>query len=65
MAERDEAKYEQIVGTLKQYQGDIPVKIKMDGKVFELETHVRQCTGLQYELNLILGESNVVFYEKH
>lgn len=65
MAERDEARYEQIVGTLKQYQGDIPVKIKMDGKAFELETHVRQCPGLQYELNLILGESNVVFYEKH
>ena len=64
MDERDDVKFEQVIGVLKQYEGNIPVKIKLEGKVFAMDGCVRQCTGLQYELNLILGEKNVVFFEK-
>ena len=64
MDERDEEKYAKVVDLLQQYEGSIPVKIKIEGKIYVLETTVRKCSGIEYELGLILGESNVIFFEK-
>lgn len=64
MDERDDEKYAAAVDVLRQYEGEIPVKIKLEGKVFALETKVRRCAGIEYELGLILGAKNVVFFEK-
>ncbi len=61
---RDEEKYNKVVGILEQYQGDIPVKIKIQGKAFAMEQKVRRCNGIEYELTGILGDKNVVFFEK-
>ena len=64
MDERDDEKYSAAVDVLRQYEGEVPVKIKLEGKVFALETKVRRCAGIEYELGLILGAKNVVFFEK-
>ena len=64
MDERDDEKYEKVRDALKTYEGDVPVKFKIEGKVYLLETQVRQCPGIKYELDGILGEKNVVFFEK-
>lgn len=64
MDERDDEKYAAAVDVLRQYEGEVPVKIKLEGKVFALETKVRRCAGIEYELGLILGAKNVVFFEK-
>ena len=55
-----------VVGTcmLDQYQGDIPVKIKIEGKAYTLDQKVRKCAGIEYELAGLLGEKCVVFFEK-
>lgn len=64
MDERDDEKYAAAVDVLRQYEGEVSVKIKLEGKVFALETKVRRCAGIEYELGLILGAKNVVFFEK-
>ncbi len=64
MDERDEEKYSQTVDKLQQYPGDIPVKFRIEGKTYALETKVRNCTGIVYELSAILGDKNVIFFEK-
>ena len=64
MEERDEEKYARVLDTLQQYEGDIPVKIKIEGTAYKLDTCVRNCTGIVYELADILGEKNVIFFEK-
>lgn len=64
MDERDEEKYSKVVDVLQQYEGDLPVKFKIEGKVYALETKVRKCPGIEYELAGILGEKNVIFFEK-
>lgn len=64
MDERDDEKYGLIVDVLRQYEGDIPVKLKMEGKVYVLQSAVRKCSGIEYELGMILGEKNVIFFEK-
>ena len=64
MDERDDEKYGKVRDILQTYEGDIPVKIKIEGKPYALETKVRQCPGIEYELQGILGEKNVIFFEK-
>ncbi|MCH5159496.1 MAG: DNA polymerase III subunit alpha [Clostridiales bacterium] len=64
MDERDDEKYERTLAALRNYEGDVPVKFKIDGKVYLLETQVRRCPGIEYELAGILGEKNVIFFEK-
>lgn len=61
---RDDEAYSAVVDVLKQYEGDVPVKIKVEGKAFALETKVRRCAGIEYELGLLLGNKNVIFFEK-
>ncbi len=64
MDERDDDKYDKTMQALRDYEGDIPVKFFIEGKKYELETRVRNCPGITYELAGILGEKNVIFFEK-
>ncbi len=64
MEERDDEKYNKTLETLQRYEGEIKVKFRIEGKTYELETHVRNCPGITYELAGILGEKNVMFFEK-
>ncbi len=64
MDERNDDTYKEVLNILQQYQGDIDVKIKIAGKAYAMETKVRKCSGIEYELGLLLGENNVVFVEK-
>lgn len=64
MDERDDEKYDKVINALGTYEGDVPVKFKIEGKVYLLETKVRRCPGIEYELQGILGEKNVIFFEK-
>ncbi len=64
MDERDDEKYGKLVDILQQYEGEIPVKLKMEGKIYALQSAVRKCSGVEYELGMLLGEKNVIFFEK-
>ncbi len=64
MDKRSDETYDKVVGILKQYSGDVPVKFKIEGKTFASQRSVRRCAGVEYELGLLLGEKNVVFFEK-
>ncbi|MCH5157249.1 MAG: DNA polymerase III subunit alpha [Clostridiales bacterium] len=64
MDERDDEKYGKVRDILQTYEGNIPVKIKIEGTPYMMETKVRRCPGIEYELQGILGEKNVVFFEK-
>ncbi|MBQ2804659.1 MAG: DNA polymerase III subunit alpha [Clostridia bacterium] len=61
---KDDELYQKVLGVLGDYQGDLPVKFKIAGKTYQLEAKVRQCEGIKYELTFLLGEKNVVFFEK-
>lgn len=63
MDKRDDHMYSVVKDILDQYEGDIPVKIKIEGVAYNMETTVRRCSGIEYELAGILGEKNVVFFE--
>ncbi|MBR1954567.1 MAG: hypothetical protein IKA29_01450, partial [Clostridia bacterium] len=64
MEERNEEIFAKVCDVLDQYQGDIPVKIKIEGKAYTLDQKVRKCAGIEYELAGLLGEKCVVFFEK-
>ena len=64
MDERNEEKYARALDAMQQYEGDIPVKFRIEGQSYAMETHVRKCQGIIYELSDILGEKNVMFFEK-
>ena len=64
MDERDEDKYDKTVAALHNYEGEIPVKFRIEGKTYELPNKVRRCPGIEYELSGILGDKNVIFFEK-
>ncbi len=64
MDSRDDETFGKVVDVLEQYQGDIPVKIKIEGKVYPLDQKVRKCSGIEYELGGLLGDKNVVFFQK-
>lgn len=61
---RDEEKYNKLLDTLHDYEGDVPVKIKLEGKTYILPNKVRRCSGIEYELADILGDRNVLFVER-
>jgi len=61
---RDETKYNSVLEKLHDYEGDIPVKIKIEDKTYALPNTVRRCSGIEYELAEILGDKNVVFVER-
>ena len=61
---RDEDKYNKLLDKLHDYEGDVPVKIKLEGKTYVLPNKVRRCSGIEYELADILGEKNVIFVER-
>ena len=61
---RDEEKYNKLLDKLHDYEGDVPVKIKLEGKTYVLPNKVRRCSGIEYELTEILGEKNVLFVER-
>ncbi len=62
MNERNDEVYGKIVDVLSGYGGGIPVKIKIEGKTYNMQTTVRECSGILYELELILGKGNAVFF---
>ena len=64
MEKRNDETFNSVVELLQQYPGNVPVRIKIEGKALALESQVRQCSGLEYELGLLLGDSNVIFFEK-
>ncbi len=64
MDERNDETFAKVVDVLDQYQGDIPVKIKIEGKAYTLDQKVRRCAGIEYELGGLLGDKCVVFFEK-
>ena len=64
MEERNEEIFAKVCDVLDQYQGDIPVKIKIEGKAYTLDQKVRKCAGIEYELAGLLGDKCVVFFEK-
>ncbi|MBQ2711328.1 MAG: hypothetical protein IJF66_05245 [Clostridia bacterium] len=64
MEKRNDETFNSVVELLQQYPGNVPVRIKIEGKALAQESQVRQCSGLEYELGLLLGDSNVIFFEK-
>ena len=64
MEERSDEKFTQVLNVLDQYPGDIPVKIKIEGKAYTLDQKVRRCSAIEYELGGLLGDKCVVFFEK-
>ena len=61
---RNEDRYARLIDKLHDYEGDVPVKLKMEGKTYILPNKVRKCSGIEYELSEILGDDNVVFVER-
>lgn len=64
MEERNDETFDKVLDILRQYEGDVPVKFKIEGKAFALDRRVRRCSGVEYELVNLLGAGNVVFFEK-
>jgi DNA polymerase III alpha subunit len=64
MEERSDKVFAKVLDVLDQYPGDIPVKIKIEGKAYTLDQKVRRCSAIEYELAGLLGEKCVVFFEK-
>ena len=64
MPVKDQDKLDRICQVICDYSGDLDVYIKMEGKRFRLGGKVRQCNGIKYELDRILGEGNVVFHTR-
>ena len=64
MDTKNQQVYQQVLTVLQGYEGDIPVKFRIDNKNFAMETTVRKCNGIIYELEALLGEGNAKFVEK-
>ena len=62
---RNDDVFDKIQAILSGYAGDLVVKLKMQGKVYNLKTTVRECPGILYELEQLLGEGNAVFFTKN
>ncbi|MBO5866782.1 MAG: hypothetical protein J6Q55_01850, partial [Clostridia bacterium] len=65
MEVRNDDVFDKAQAILAGYQGDLAVKLKMAGKVYNLKTTVRECPGILYELEQLLGEGNAVFFTKN
>jgi DNA polymerase-3 subunit alpha len=64
MEHHDDVKYGEVMAVIRQYKGDLAVKLKIAGKLYQVPETVRECNGIQYELSALLGEENVLFYTK-
>ena len=64
MDTRDDDLFDKIQSVLDGYTGENAVKLKMAGKVYNLKTTVRECPGVIYELEQLLGSGNAVFFRK-
>ena len=64
MPEKIDEKLDKIYQVIADYPGELDVYLKMEGKRFMLNGKVRQCNGVKYELDRLLGEGNVVFFTR-
>ncbi|HIT78343.1 MAG TPA: DNA polymerase III subunit alpha [Candidatus Limihabitans stercoravium] len=64
MPEKNDEKLDKIYQVIADYPGELDVYLKMEGKRFMLNGKVRQCNGVKYELDRLLGEVNVVFFTR-
>ncbi|MDD4832317.1 MAG: DNA polymerase III subunit alpha [Clostridia bacterium] len=60
-AEKNDELFAELMTLLEAYQGDIPVTLVIGKTRYPLPVKIRQCGGLQYELENLLGEANVKF----
>lgn len=60
-AEKNDELFAELMTLLEAYQGDIPVVLAIGKKGYPIPVKIRQCGGLQYELENLLGEANVKF----
>ncbi|HRX14336.1 MAG TPA: OB-fold nucleic acid binding domain-containing protein, partial [Eubacteriales bacterium] len=60
-AEKNDELFAELMTLLEAYQGDIPVVLAIGKKGYPIPVKIRQCGGLQYELENLLGEENVKF----
>ena len=65
MEVRNDDVFDKAQAILSGYQGELAVKLKMAGKVYNLKTTVRECPGILYELEQLLGVGNAVFFTKN
>lgn len=60
---KDNEHYAKLSAVLKEYAGDIPVILVIDGDRLGMPYKVRKNNGLIYELSDVLGEDNVRFVD--
>lgn len=60
---KDNELYAKLSAVLKEYAGDIPVILVIDGDRLGMPYKVRKNNGLIYELSDVLGEDNVRFVD--
>ncbi len=60
---KDNHKYDQMLAILEQYPGTIEVVFKLEGRYYTLSTRVRQCRAITMELEAVLGEGCVAFFQ--
>lgn len=61
MPSQDNELYAKIAKILVAYSGDIPAVLYIGKKKYALPMKIRQCSGIAYELENLLGEENVRF----
>ena len=61
LEKQDNELYSKIVGVLNAYKGDISAVLVIGRQKFSLPMKIRQCNGLAYELENLLGQENVRF----
>lgn len=54
---------DEVLETITYYPGDMPVVLKRSGKYLKAGS-VRKCNGLVAELKNLVGEKNIIFFEK-
>ena len=64
MMKKDNELYEKISAVLSSYAGDVSVVLVIGSAKYGMPDKVRQCAGIGYELNALLGEGNVIFLQK-
>ena len=61
IGDKNDELFNKLMILLEAYQGDIPVTLVVGTTRYPLPVSIRQCGGLQYELENLLGEENVKF----
>ena len=54
---------EDVIDILAAYPGEMPVRIKAQGKTFQVSVTVRDCPALRNELSGLLPETNVKIFQ--